>query len=103
MSSVRTHKVTITFTGNDLHPPIFLAGSFTAEPWDPVEMELVPSKLDADGDHVTVRTVYSKTFDIPEGRWQYKFRLGDGDWWVCDETATIGTEDLHSRSKLTLL
>ena len=98
----KTHPVTITFTGDDLHPPIFIAGSFTEEPWKPVQMEIVPSKLAAHGHHVTLRSTYSKTFDIPEGHWQYKFRLGLGDWWVCDETATISMYNLHLRCNLTL-
>lgn len=29
-------------------------------------------------------------FDLEEGEYQYKFRLGPGDWWVLDETTPIG-------------
>lgn len=33
---------------------------------------------------------YWQDFDVEEGEYQYKFRLGPGDWWVLDETKDIG-------------
>lgn len=34
--------------------------------------------------------VFTRTFDaIEEGVYEYKFRLGVGDWWVTDETSEI--------------
>lgn len=29
---------------------------------------------------------FSQSFLVEEGQYQYKFRLGAGDWWVCDES-----------------
>jgi hypothetical protein len=29
---------------------------------------------------------FSKTFAAEEGEYQYKLRLGPGDWWVCDDS-----------------
>ena len=40
-----------------------------------------------DGD---VKSKFYKTFDMVPGTYQYKFRLGRGDWWICDEQSTIG-------------
>ncbi|KAI4144748.1 MAG: hypothetical protein LQ340_006543 [Diploschistes diacapsis] len=83
MAPTKTHSVTITFAGNDLHPPVFVAGSFTNPPWRPEVMEAVlPEHRQKDYGQ---QHVYSKTFGVPEGRWEYKFRLGQGSWWVCDE------------------
>lgn len=36
---------------------------------------------------------FYKDVDVPEGRWQYKFRIGHGDWWVLDEQAETDTDD----------
>ena len=33
---------------------------------------------------------YKEFDDVEEGEYQYKFRLGLGDWWVLDETAEAG-------------
>lgn len=37
-----------------------------------------------------VENKFSKTFNISPGTYQYKFRLGYGDWWICDEDSNIG-------------
>lgn len=93
--SSRTHPVTITFAGHNLHPPVFVAGSFTQPKWRPEAMESVlPEERQRD---YGLHHVYSKDFDIPEGRYHYKFRLGHGDWWVCDETIETGKVHLSHR------
>lgn len=34
---------------------------------------------------------FHKTVEIEEGKeYQYKFRIGNGDWWVLDEDSEIG-------------
>lgn len=34
---------------------------------------------------------FSKTIhDVAPGEYEYKFRLGPGDWWVLDENAETG-------------
>lgn len=38
-----------------------------------------------DGEHD-----FWQEFDVEEGEYQYKFRLGPGDWWALDETKAIG-------------
>ena len=29
-------------------------------------------------------------FKVGDGQYQYKFRIGHGDWWVCDESVETG-------------
>ncbi|KAF2718207.1 hypothetical protein K431DRAFT_139164 [Polychaeton citri CBS 116435] len=70
-------KVNITYSSPGLQPPVFLTTSLTHPQWEPVEMGVT---TDADGNHV-----FSKEFEATEGHYQYKFRLGVGDWWVFDE------------------
>lgn len=40
---------------------------------------------------------FSKTFSADPGTYQYKFRLGTGDWWVLDATQETG-QCSHCRS-----
>lgn len=48
--------------------------------------------------------VFEKSFDAVEsGEYQYKFRLGPGDWWVCDESAPIVCDDAGNRNNLLLV
>lgn len=42
--------------------------------------------------------IFTKTVDhVQPGEYEYKFRLGPGDWWVLDETTDVGE---HERSNL---
>lgn len=35
--------------------------------------------------------IFSKTVQVePRQKYQYKFRVGEGDWWILDETAATG-------------
>lgn len=35
--------------------------------------------------------MFSKTFQVePQSKIQYKFRVGEGDWWVLDDDAATG-------------
>jgi hypothetical protein len=72
---------TITYSKPGTVPPIFVAGSFTSQPWEPQE-------LDHNGDEGSGS--FSRTFSVDPGTYQYKFRLGTGDWWVVDETQKTG-------------
>ena len=62
-------------------PPVFVAGSFSSPPWQP--QELCQDGKEGSGS-------FSKTFAAFPGTYQYKFRLGTGDWWVVDETQRTG-------------
>jgi hypothetical protein len=77
--------VNITYERSGTTPPIFVAGSFTEPAWQPIEL---------DHQQVNDEYVFSKTFDITPGTHQYKFRIGLGDWWVCDDTKDKGSSIL---------
>lgn len=72
--------VEIKYDRTGTTPPIFIAGTFTD--WHPVELE--PQQKDAD-------YIFSRRFSVKPGTYQYKFRLGHGDWWVCDEAKQTGS------------
>jgi hypothetical protein len=75
--------VTITYAHPGTHPPIYLAGSFSDPAWQPQEMHVTK---DERGEHY-----FSKDIKLQPGKaYQYKFRIGEGDWWVLDETAPVG-------------
>ncbi|KAK8253300.1 hypothetical protein IWZ00DRAFT_184017 [Phyllosticta capitalensis] len=87
--------VTITFFHPNTNPPVYVATSLTNPPWQVVEMDVKQERTPS-GD-----LVFEKKFDAVEaGEYQYKFRLGPGDWWVCDDNApTESDPDLpQSRS-----
>jgi hypothetical protein len=69
----------ISYQGSGIQPPVFLAGSFSSTPWEPKEMEY--TKSDAETDYL-----FSTEVSVSEGEYQYKFRVGHGDWWVLDES-----------------
>jgi len=77
-------ETTITFSKTDVQPPVYVAGGFTD--WVPVEM--ASERVESTG---VVENRFSYAADLQPGRYQYKFRLGPGDWWVCDESTP--TED----------
>ncbi|KAK4945415.1 hypothetical protein LTR10_015310 [Elasticomyces elasticus] len=68
----------ITFSKSDIQGPVYVAGSFTE--WSPVEMNCEST---ASG-----QNKFSYTCDLTPGKYQYKFRLGPGDWWVLDESTS---------------
>lgn len=43
---------------------------------------------------------FVKTFHAGEGEYQYKFRLGPGDWWVCDEDKPTVDDGLGNRNNV---
>lgn len=43
---------------------------------------------------------FSKTFDAKEGEYQYKLRLGPGDWWICDDSKPQVDDGLGNKNNL---
>lgn len=43
---------------------------------------------------------FSKTFPAAKGEYQYKFRLGPGDWWVCDENKPTVDDGFGDRNNV---
>ncbi|CAG8954134.1 hypothetical protein HYFRA_00009238 [Hymenoscyphus fraxineus] len=85
--------VTIKYAKPGTQPPVFLAGSFSSPPWLPQEMQHTTNK---DGESEFVKEVL-----VEEGKeYQYKFRMGTGDWWVLCEDASIVTDDSGNTNNL---
>ncbi|KAF7944099.1 hypothetical protein EAE96_010509 [Botrytis aclada] len=92
MADTKT-SVVITYSKPGTAPPIYLAGSFPESGWQPREMEY----KNVSTDHY----VFSKAVEVEEGKeYQYKFRIGDGDWWMSDEDAPIVVDDIGNRNNL---
>ncbi|EPE28643.1 hypothetical protein GLAREA_09764 [Glarea lozoyensis ATCC 20868] len=92
-TSDRTSTVTIRFSTPGTQPPIYLAGSFSHPEWDPQEME---HKTKADGE-----LEFTKEVEVQEGKqYQYKFRVGEGEWWVLNEEAPTVTDNIGNRNNL---
>lgn len=80
--------VIVTFSSPGTKPPVYVAGEFTD--WQPEEMEY---STEAEEHH------FHKQFMLKSGaRFQYKFRLGPGDWWVLNENAPVGEFSVPSVS-----
>lgn len=43
---------------------------------------------------------FAKTFSAAKGEYQYKFRLGPGDWWVCDESKPTVDDGFGDRNNV---
>lgn len=81
MAVTQKVSVTVRFSKSGLQPPVFLAGSFSD--WQPQEMHHI---LSEHNEHEYYRQV-----EVESGKeYQYKFRIGEGDWWVLDEGSQIG-------------
>lgn len=62
---------------------MYLAGSFSEPAWQPHEMECT---IKEDGEHE-----YRREVEVQEGAdYQYKFRIGEGDWWILNEDSPTG-------------
>ena len=75
---VMKFPVTVDFSSPGLQPPVFVCTSLSDPPWEPVEMETMKNDKD--------EYRFFKSFTAEEGDYQYKLRLGPGDWWVCDDS-----------------
>ncbi|KAL8811035.1 MAG: hypothetical protein Q9200_002124 [Gallowayella weberi] len=92
------HSVKISFAAPGTRPPVYVAGSFTLPEWIPHEMFAEPAEpaVDQQTDYV-----FHRSFEIPEGEFQYKFRLGhDGDWWVCDHNVDTVIDALDNQNNI---
>jgi len=87
--------VTITHSSPGLQPPVYIFTSLSEPQWEAVEMH-----GDSDG-HDGV--VFSKSFEVEPGEYQYKFRLGDGDWWTCDESKVTVDDGQGNKNNLIMV
>ncbi|KAF2086482.1 hypothetical protein K490DRAFT_57777 [Saccharata proteae CBS 121410] len=94
-TSGRKTSVTITYSHDGTQPPVFVATSLTDPPWEPLEMSVTDQRTEAG------HLIFQKKFDgVEEGEYQYKFRLGPGDWWVMDDTAPKISDDAGNSNNL---
>ncbi|KAM0559582.1 hypothetical protein ACHAPJ_004106 [Fusarium lateritium] len=78
--------LTITYKKPGTAPPIFLAGSFSDPQWEPQEMGYT---TDQHGEHTFQANVM-----VEAGQdYQFKLRIGHGDWWVLAENYPTATDD----------
>lgn len=91
-SSSETSVVEITYSSPGARPPVYVAASFTLPAWQPEELGYRIRKNASNKS--SYKYEFFKSFHVSVGTWQYKFRLGTGDWWACDEQHEIGTTRL---------
>lgn len=84
--------VCIEFASPGLMPPVYVGTSLSDPPWEPVEMEHFSNHS---GEYT-----FRKFFAVEEGEYQYKLRLGPGDWWVCDDTQPQVDDGLGNKNNL---
>lgn len=87
-----TRKVTISYSSPGLQPPVYITTSLSEPQWDLLEMGCSESP--------SGEWEFSKTFSAVEGEYQYKFRLGPGDWWVCDENKPTVDDGFGDRNNV---
>jgi hypothetical protein len=80
-------KHQIHYSHPGLQPPVFIAGSMCEPRWEPIEM--VHKEKEGGELH------FVHEFTAEPGQYQYKFRLGPGDWWVLDESKPTGRQKAH--------
>ncbi|KAG9878159.1 hypothetical protein KCU94_g21723, partial [Aureobasidium melanogenum] len=91
-SSNMAQKEEIHYSHPGLQPPVFIAGSMCEPQWEPIEMKY---KDKEDGE-----LEFKHEFEAEPGEYQYKFRLGPGDWWVLDETKPTVDDGTGIRNNL---
>lgn len=87
-----TTPITIKFGSPGLQPPVYIATSLSDPQWEPIEME---GTRNASGEYT-----FTKKFDAQEGEYQYKLRLGPGDWWICDDTKPQVDDGMGNKNNL---
>jgi hypothetical protein len=86
MMASKPVSVTVRYFKPGTQPPVFVAGSFSDPEWQPQEMQhnLKGGEFE-----------YYKEVHIEAGKkYQFKFRIGNGDWWVLDDEFPTGMQDL---------
>lgn len=86
-----SRKVTVSYEAPDLLPPVYITTTLSKPQWEIIEMDA--TKHDQG-------YIFHKEFDSSEGEQQYKFRLGPGDWWVCDENKPTIEDDDGNRNNV---
>lgn len=85
-------SVTVEYASPGAQPPVYVFTSLSEPQWSAVEMT---SDKTADGEYR-----FRKTFSVEEGEYQYKFRLGPGDWWALNEGAPVVDDGAGNKNNL---
>ncbi|KAK5137862.1 hypothetical protein LTR08_006631 [Meristemomyces frigidus] len=85
-------SVTVEYASPGLQPPVYVFTSLSDPQWTALEMS---SEKLGNGDYH-----FRKTFNVEEGEYQYKFRLGPGDWWALNESAPIVDDGVGNKNNL---
>lgn len=81
-------QIIISYRKAGTKPPVFVAGTFSDPAWEPHEMGC---SVDSLGEYT-----FEQVVSVEAGaELQYKFRLGAGDWWVCDDTVAKSTNPIN--------
>ncbi len=88
----RRYQIRLEYAKPGTQPPVYVAGSFSTPAWQPDEMSV--TELHSEDANVAKEYAFHKEVMVSEGSWQYKFRLGHGDWWVLDDGAKTGTRNV---------
>ncbi|KAF7563827.1 hypothetical protein G7046_g330 [Stylonectria norvegica] len=87
---------TITYRKPGTSPPIFLAGSFSEPEWQPQEMDCVTGD---DGEHD-----FKAQINVEPGKeYQFKVRIGEGDWWALAENYPVVTDETGNQNNLLMV
>ncbi|RMY90658.1 hypothetical protein D0862_09904 [Hortaea werneckii] len=86
------HPVTVEYAHAGLQPPVFVCTSLSEPQWQPIEMD---KEKRANGEYR-----FFKSFSAAEGEYQYKFRLGPGDWWVTDDQKPVVDDGAGNKNNL---
>ncbi|KAI0024763.1 hypothetical protein F4780DRAFT_768715 [Xylariomycetidae sp. FL0641] len=89
----RKVSATLTYHQPGTNPPVYVAGSFSDPPWQPLEMEC--TRNDEGEDLFTKEIMVDAGSEI-----QYKYRIGP-DWWTLDPNAeTVSDEQGNTNNIL---
>ncbi|KAK7754222.1 hypothetical protein SLS62_003799 [Diatrype stigma] len=78
--------VRFTYQKDDTVPPVYVAGTFSDPAWQPFEMDVTQNE--------NGQNIFSKVIDVSDASdIQYKFRIGSGNWWLCNENAETITDE----------
>ncbi|KAK5726581.1 hypothetical protein LTR15_002466 [Elasticomyces elasticus] len=86
---------TVEYTSKGLQPPVYVFTSLSDPQWEPLELD---HEKQADGENR-----FYKTFVAEEGEYQYKFRLGPGDWWALDESKPTVDDGAGNKNNLMIV
>ncbi|KAL5119326.1 hypothetical protein ACEQ8H_002813 [Pleosporales sp. CAS-2024a] len=82
-----TESSTITFSRTGVQPPVYVVTSLSEPPWLTLEMHVDQAPPPS------TNLIFSRRFDnVAQGDYQYKIRIGDGQW-VVDDTKDTATDE----------